>query len=97
MAGPSTAPRPSRHSCRRHDRSSDAGAITLDVNGKRAQRRSVADGWTPLTLVAMLSRFVALRPGDLIFTGTPAGEISSTRRPARQPHRGLGNLLVTIG
>ena len=31
-------------------------------------------------LVAYLSRFCTLEPGDLIFTGTPAG-VGSVRRP----------------
>jgi 2-keto-4-pentenoate hydratase/2-oxohepta-3-ene-1,7-dioic acid hydratase in catechol pathway len=33
-------------------------------------------------LVAYLSRFCTLEPGDLIFTGTPAG-VGSTRDPRR--------------
>lgn len=75
------------------------GTITLDVNGQRAQEGDLSQmAWTPLTLVAMLSRFVALRPGDLIFTGTPAGEIQlhpGDRLDGRIA--GLGTLLVTIG
>ena len=75
------------------------GAITLDVNGKRAQEGNLSQmAWTPLSLVVLLSRFVALRPGDLIFTGTPAGEIQlhpGDRLDGRIA--GLGNLLITIG
>ncbi len=48
--------------------------ITLDVNGERRQdgdtsqmRHGVAE------LVAFASRYFALRPGDVIMTGTPAG------------------------
>lgn len=33
-------------------------------------------------LIARLSAVVTLRPGDVIFTGTPAG-IGATREPAR--------------
>lgn len=77
----------------------ERGAITLDVNGKRAQEGDLAQmAWTPLTLVAMLSRQVALRPGDLIFTGTPSGEIQlhpGDRLDGRIA--GLTSLLVTIG
>jgi fumarylpyruvate hydrolase len=77
----------------------ERGAITLDVNGARAQEGDLSQmAWTPLTLVAMLSRFVALRPGDLIFTGTPTGEIQlhiGDKLDGRID--GLGSLLVTIG
>ncbi|WP_326541028.1 fumarylacetoacetate hydrolase family protein [Pseudorhodoferax sp.] len=55
----------------RHPR---AGAIWLAVNGIERQRADIADLlWPVPELVAMLSRSVALRPGDLIYTGTPAG------------------------
>lgn len=50
------------------------GAIRLAVNGEQRQSADLADLlWPVPQLVAMLSRSVALRPGDLIFTGTPAG------------------------
>ena len=29
--------------------------------------------WTVPDIIAHLSRFISLQPGDLIFTGTPAG------------------------
>jgi fumarylpyruvate hydrolase len=29
--------------------------------------------WPPAAIIAALSRMVSLSPGDLIFTGTPAG------------------------
>lgn len=52
----------------------DAAAIWLDVNGIERQRADVADLlWPVAQLVAMLSRSVTLLPGDLVFTGTPAG------------------------
>jgi fumarylpyruvate hydrolase len=49
-------------------------AITLDVNGSRRQS-GVLSGmiWAPAEIVAILSSYVELAPGDLIFTGTPAG------------------------
>lgn len=50
------------------------GAIWLDVNGERRQRADIADMiWSIPEIIAELSRLVALAPGDLIFTGTPAG------------------------
>jgi fumarylpyruvate hydrolase len=50
------------------------GAVWLAVNGMERQRADVADLlWPVPELVAMLSRSVTLRPGDLIYTGTPVG------------------------
>ncbi len=50
------------------------GAVWLAVNGIERQRADLADLlWPVSALVAMLSRSVALAPGDLIYTGTPAG------------------------
>lgn len=50
------------------------GAIWLTVNGSERQRADLSGlSWSVSELVAMLSRSVTLLPGDLIFTGTPAG------------------------
>ncbi len=50
------------------------GAITLDVNGERRQSGDVADMiWPVADIIAELSQLFLLAPGDLIFTGTPAG------------------------
>ncbi|MGO4328996.1 fumarylacetoacetate hydrolase family protein [Cupriavidus sp. 2TAF22] len=50
------------------------GAIHLSVNGAERQRADLSGLlWPVAELVSMLSRSVALMPGDLIFTGTPAG------------------------
>ena len=52
----------------------DAGAITLSVNGVERQRGDLADQiWGVSDTIAYLSRFVALKAGDIIMTGTPAG------------------------
>ena len=52
----------------------DSGAVTLDVNGDRRQTGDLKDMiWNADEIVAHLSRYFELRPGDLIFTGTPAG------------------------
>ena len=48
--------------------------LWLEVNGKRMQDGSTADMvFGVATLVAYVSRFMALEPGDVICTGTPAG------------------------
>jgi fumarylpyruvate hydrolase len=50
------------------------GVIMLDVNGERRQYGDLADMiWTPAEIVAVLSRYYHLGPGDLVYTGTPAG------------------------
>jgi fumarylpyruvate hydrolase len=50
------------------------GAVWLSVNGIERQRADLSDLMWPVSeLVAMLSRLVALAPGDIIFTGTPSG------------------------
>lgn len=48
--------------------------IELLHNGEQKQAGTLADMVTPLpALIAFISRFVALEPGDLIFLGTPPG------------------------
>ena len=50
------------------------GAITLAVNGETRQQGDLAQMiWSIPEVIAELSRLVRLAPGDLIFTGTPAG------------------------
>ena len=50
------------------------GAVWLNVNGIQRQRADLSDLLRPVAeLVAVLSRSVTLLPGDLIYTGTPAG------------------------
>jgi fumarylpyruvate hydrolase len=50
------------------------GAITLDVNGVRKQTGDLADLiWSVDEIIAQLSAAWLLQPGDLIYTGTPAG------------------------
>lgn len=51
-----------------------AQAITLDLDGRRVQEARLSDMvWSVPEIIAHLSRFYHLAPGDLIFTGTPAG------------------------
>jgi fumarylpyruvate hydrolase len=50
------------------------GAIWLDQNGKRVQNSDISQLiWTIPEIIATLSTYFSLMPGDLIFTGTPAG------------------------
>ena len=50
------------------------GAIWLEVNGEPRQRANLSEMiWSVPEIVAELSTYFELRPGDLIFTGTPEG------------------------
>jgi fumarylpyruvate hydrolase len=52
----------------------DKAAIRLRVNGEVRQQGHISDLiWQIPELIAELSTYYRLRPGDLIFTGTPAG------------------------
>ena len=52
----------------------DRGRIHLEVNGGIAQDADLSDQiWSVAEVIAALSGLVRLAPGDLIFTGTPAG------------------------
>ena len=51
-----------------------AQAIWLDMDGVRVQDARLSDMvWSVPEIIAHLSRFYHLAPGDLIYTGTPAG------------------------
>ena len=52
----------------------DQGAIECKVNGQRRQFANLGDMiWKVPQIVQYLSALVEIKPGDLIFTGTPAG------------------------
>ena len=52
----------------------DKGAITLTVNGETKQNADLAELiWSVPEIISILSHSIALEPGDLIMTGTPAG------------------------
>lgn len=52
----------------------EAGRILFKVNGQIRQSGDLSDQiWPVPDVISILSRFVALAPGDLIFTGTPEG------------------------
>ena len=57
-----------------------AGRIALSVNGEVRQAGDLGDMiWPVPDAIAYLSGFVTLKPGDLIFTGTPAGVAACAR------------------
>lgn len=52
----------------------DKGEITLALNGETRQKSDLGHMiWNIPELIAHLSRFYHLQPGDLIYTGTPEG------------------------
>ncbi len=58
-------------------------ALTCDVAGERMQSARTSDMvFSVSQLVAYLAHLCTLEPGDIIFTGTPAG-IGSVRQPRR--------------
>jgi fumarylpyruvate hydrolase len=77
----------------------DSGAITLAVNGVEKQRGDLADMiWSTAEIVANLSQFYHLRPGDLIYTGTPEGVGAVKPGDLISGHiEGLADLSLTIG
>ncbi|MES2126848.1 MAG: fumarylacetoacetate hydrolase family protein [Pseudomonadota bacterium] len=62
--------------------------LYLEVNGKRMQTGSTETMiFTVAQIVAYLSRFMTLEPGDIIATGTPPG-VGMARKPQRFLKRG---------
>jgi fumarylpyruvate hydrolase len=58
----------------------EQGAIWLEVNGEARQRANLSEMiWSVPEILAELSSYYELRPGDLIFTGTPEGVGPVTR------------------
>lgn len=52
----------------------EQGAMSLDVNGTRRQHGNIADMiWSLREIILALGQYFILKPGDIIFTGTPAG------------------------
>jgi fumarylpyruvate hydrolase len=74
------------------------GAIWLRVNGKERQRADLSDMiWSVPEQIAYLSEYYTLEPGDLIFSGTPAGV--GPVKPGDDMHAcvdGVGELKVKI-
>ncbi len=75
------------------------GAINLQVNGEAGQSSDLSQLiWNIPELIADLSQFYHLEPGDLIFTGTPegVGEVKTGDRITGHVER-VGDIVLTIG
>ncbi|MDR7333064.1 fumarylacetoacetate hydrolase family protein [Roseateles asaccharophilus] len=77
----------------------EKGAITLAVNGVEKQRGDLADMiWSQAEIVSNLSHLFRLLPGDLIYTGTPAGVGAVVAGDVITGRiEGLGDIQLTIG
>jgi fumarylpyruvate hydrolase len=76
----------------------EAGAVTLTINGQVRQQGNLNQMiWLIPEVIAKLSTPRELRPGDLIFTGTPAG-VGPVNRGDRLEGQveGVGGLTVVF-
>ena len=76
-----------------------SGAINLQVNGATGQTADLSQLiWNIPELIADLSQFYHLEPGDLIFTGTPegVGAVKSGDRITGHVDQ-VGDIALTIG
>ena len=73
------------------------GSIWLKVNGQVRQTGDLAQQiWNVQEQIAYLSGLVTLRPGDLIYTGTPAGVGPVKPGDKLEAHvDGVGDLTIT--
>ncbi|PLP99607.1 fumarylacetoacetate hydrolase family protein [Cupriavidus pauculus] len=75
------------------------GAIWLKVNGETRQEGDLTELiWSVADVIAYISEAMTLQPGDLIFTGTPAGV--GTLNPGDAVTagvEGVGEIAFTIG
>jgi fumarylpyruvate hydrolase len=75
-----------------------AGGISLQVNGQVRQKADLTEMiWNVPETISFLSEYYRLQPGDLIFTGTPAG-VGAVKKGdvLLGAVEGLGELKVTI-
>lgn len=71
-------------------------ALSLDVNGERRQQSGLDQLiWDVPEILHELSKLYALRAGDLVFMGTPAGV--AALQPGDRFHARLGDLLELQG
>ena len=75
-----------------------SGAVTLSVNGSVRQKGNLAELiWSCAEIVSTLSGQYRLQPGDLIYTGTPAGVGPIVPGDVLEGEvEGVGSVIVTI-
>jgi len=73
------------------------GAIWVKVNGQTKQQGDLSQQiWNVQEQIAYLSKMITLQPGDLIFTGTPAGVGPVNPGDKLEGHiDGVGDLTIT--
>ncbi|MFO1088400.1 MAG: fumarylacetoacetate hydrolase family protein [Hyphomicrobiales bacterium] len=76
----------------------DRGSIWLKVNGETRQAGDLNQLiWKVPEMIAYLSDYFTLAPGDLIFSGTPAGVGPTQRGDRLEGHvDGIGDLVVRV-
>jgi fumarylpyruvate hydrolase len=77
----------------------DKGALEMTVNGQARQKSDLSKLiWNIPELLADLSKFYHLQPGDLIFTGTPEG-VGPLQPGDRIEGRveGVGSIVLNVG
>ena len=73
------------------------GAIWVKVNGQIKQQGDLSQQiWSVPEQISYLSNLITLRPGDLIFSGTPAGVGPIQKGDKLEGHvDGVGDLAIT--
>ena len=76
----------------------DSGAVWLEVNGELRQNGDLSQMiWKVPEIIAYLSGLFTLAPGDLVFSGTPAGVGATVRGDTlRGGVDGVGDLEITV-
>ena len=77
----------------------DKGELVMTVNGQPRQKSDLSMLiWNLRELLADLSKFYHLEPGDLIFTGTPEG-VGALQPGDRIDGRieGVGEIMLQVG
>lgn len=74
------------------------GEIAMTVNGRQRQRGDISQMiWGPAEIVARLSAYSRLEPGDLVYTGTPKGPAPVERGDLLEGRiEGVGRLRIEI-
>ena len=76
-----------------------AGTIAIDVNGTARQRGDLAQLiWKPAEIIARLSAYSPIEPGDIVFSGPPKGPAPVVSGDVLEGRiDGVGTLTATIG